>query len=261
MTRTAFVALLMSVLVVALAASGWAQISDSTVRIAVMNDMSGPFSEVTGKGGLVAAQMAAEDFGGTVRGARIEVIGGDHQNKPDIASVLARSWYEQNAVDAIVEVPVSSAAIAVQAVAAKMGKAFLITGGSISDFTGRFCSTTSVHWADDSRALAQGNARAVVESGGKTWFFITSDFVFGRTLEAQASEVVAAAGGQVLGSVRHPLGATDFSSLLLRAQAESGAGDWPHERCDRNRQHYQAGWRIRRDQRRRAPRSIPALRQ
>jgi branched-chain amino acid transport system substrate-binding protein len=166
--------------------------------------------------------MAADDFGGTVRGARIEVIGGDHQNKPDIAANLARSWYEEDGVDAIVEVPVSSATIAVQSVAAKMGKAFLITGGALSDLTGKFCSTTSVHWADDSRALARSNSSAVVASGGRNWFFITSDFVFGRTLETQASEVVTEAGGQVVGSVRHPLGTTDFSSFLVSAHA-SGA--------------------------------------
>ena len=116
----------------------------------------------------------------------------------------------------------SSATIAVQSVAAKMGKALLITGGALSDFTGKYCSTTSVHWADDSRALAGSNSRAVVESGGRNWFFITSDFVFGRTLETQASEVVTEAGGQVVGSVRHPLGTTDFSSFLVSAHA-SGA--------------------------------------
>ena len=233
MTRVTFTTLLMATLAGAMSVgvmsaagraqvSGLAQISGAKVRIGVMNDMSGPFSQVTGKGGLVAAQMAAEDFGGTVRGARIEVSGGDHQNKPDIAANLARSWYEEDGVDAIVEVPVSSATIAVQTVAAKMGKAFLITGGAISDFTGKFCSTTSVHWADDSRALTASNTRPVVESGGRRWFFITSDFVFGRTLETQASEVVTRAGGQVLGSVRHPLGTTDFSSFLMSAQT-SGA--------------------------------------
>jgi branched-chain amino acid transport system substrate-binding protein len=211
----------MMALLAATPVAGRAQVSDSIVRIGVMNDMSGPFSEVTGKGGLVAAQMAAEDFGGTVRGARIEIIGGDHQNKPDVASILARSWYEQGEVDAIVEVPVSSAAMAVQAVATKMSKAFLISGGAVSDFTGKLCSPTSVHWADDSRALARSNARAVVEAGGRNWFFITSDFAFGRTLEVQASEVVKAAGGQVLGSIRHPLGTTDFSSFLVNAQASN----------------------------------------
>ena len=202
---------------------GLAQISGAKVRIGVMNDMSGPFSQVTGKGGLVAAQMAAEDFGGTVRGARIEVSGGDHQNKPDIAANLARSWLQRRTgLTPSSRCRCSSATIAVQTVAAKMGKAFLITGGAISDFTGKFCSTTSVHWADDSRALTASNTRPVVESGGRRWFFITSDFVFGRTLETQASEVVTRAGGQVLGSVRHPLGTTDFSSFLMSAQT-SGA--------------------------------------
>ena len=196
-----------------------AQISGGTVRIAVMNDMSGPFEDVTGKGGLVAAQMAAEDFGGTVKGARIEVIGGDHQNKADIASALARRWYEEEGIDAIVEVPVSAAAIAVLEVSRNLGKAFLISGGASSDFSGKLCSPVAVHWADDTRALAEGNARAVVESGGKSWFFITSDFAFGHSMERDASELVKALGGTVVGNVRHPLRNQDFSSFLLQAQA------------------------------------------
>jgi branched-chain amino acid transport system substrate-binding protein len=183
-----------------------------------MNDMSGPFADVTGPGGALGAQLAIEDFGGMVKGAKIELVTGDHQNKPDIASALARRWYEQEGVDAIVEVPVSSAAIAVLEVSRTLGKAFLISGGALSDFTGKLCSPTSVHWADDSFALAQGNARAVVENGGKSWFFITSDYAFGRSLERDASEVVAAAGGTVVGAVRHPLNTQDFSSYLLQAQ-------------------------------------------
>ena len=196
-----------------------AQISDDVVKIAVLNDMSGPFADVTGPGGLLGAQMAVEDFGGVVRGKKIEVIGGDHQNKPDIASTLARRWYEQEKVDAIVEVPISSAAIAVLEVTKQLNKTFLISGGAASDFTGKLCSTNSVHWADDSAALSEGTARAVVESGGKDWFFITSDYAFGRTLERDATNVVQSAGGKVLGFVRHPLNNQDFSSFLLQAQA------------------------------------------
>jgi branched-chain amino acid transport system substrate-binding protein len=196
-----------------------AQISDNVVRIAVLNDMSGPFEDVTGRGGLLGAQMAAEDFGGTVKGAKIEVIGGDHQNKADVASALARQWYEKDGVDAIVEVPVSAAAIAVLEVARTLNKAFLISGGALSDFSGKLCSPVSVHWADDSRALAEGNARAVVESGGKTWFFITSDYAFGHSMERDASEVVKALGGTVVGAVRHPLRNQEFSSYLVQAQS------------------------------------------
>lgn len=202
-----------------LAGAAEAQISDNVVRIAVLNDMSGPFEDVTGKGGLLGAQMAAEDFGGTVKGARIEVIGGDHQNKADVASALARQWYEKDSVDAIVEVPVSAAAIAVLEVARNLNKAFLISGGALSDFSGKLCSPVSVHWADDSRALAEGNARAVVENGGKTWFFITSDYAFGHSMERDASEVVKSMGGTVVGAVRHPLRNQDFSSFLVQAQA------------------------------------------
>src|SRR5690349_6037998 len=145
-----------------------AQISDNVVRIGVINDMSGPFADVTGPGGVLGAQMAAEDFGGSVNGARIEIISGDHQNKADVASALARRWFETEGVDAIAEVPISAAAIAVLEVARSQNKAFLISGGALSDFTGKLCSPISVHWADDSLALAQGNARAVVESGGKS---------------------------------------------------------------------------------------------
>lgn len=195
-----------------------AQISDDVVKIAVLNDMSGPFADVTGPGGLLGAQLAVEDFGGMVRGKKIEVIGGDHQNKPDVASTLARRWYEQEKVDAIVEVPVSSAAIAVLEVTKQLNKTFLISGGAASDFTGKLCSVNSVHWADDSAALSEGTARAVVESGGKDWFFITSDYAFGRTLERDATNVVQSAGGKVLGFVRHPLNNQDFSSFLLQAQ-------------------------------------------
>lgn len=196
-----------------------AQISDDVVKIAVLNDMSGPFADVTGPGGLLGAQMAVEDFGGMVRGKKIEVIGGDHQNKPDVASTLARRWYEQEKVDAIVEVPISSAAIAVLEVTKQLNKTFLISGGAASDFTGKLCSVNSVHWADDSAALSEGTARAVVESGGKDWFFITSDYAFGRTLERDATNVVQSAGGKVSGFVRHPLNNQDFSSFLLQAQA------------------------------------------
>jgi branched-chain amino acid transport system substrate-binding protein len=196
-----------------------AQISDNVVRIGVINDMSGPFADVTGPGGVLGAQMAAEDFGGSVNGARIDIVSGDHQNKADVASALARRWFETEGVDAIAEVPISAAAIAVLEVARTQNKAFLISGGALSDFTGKLCSPISVHWADDSLALAQGNARAVVESGGKSWFFITSDYAFGRSMERDASAVVTAAGGTVVGVVRHPLGTQDFSSYLLQAQS------------------------------------------
>jgi branched-chain amino acid transport system substrate-binding protein len=216
MMRFSYVALALGAL---LGGAAQAQISDNVVKIGVMNDMSGPFEDVTGAGGLLAARMAVEDFGGTVKGAKIEVIGGDHQNKPDIASGLARRWFDEEQVDAIVEVPVSPAAIAVLNIARDKGRAFLISGGALSDFTGKLCSPISVHWADDSLALAKGNARAVVESGGKSWFFITSDYAFGRKIEEDASAVVTAAGGTVLGQVRHPLGNQDFASFLVAAQS------------------------------------------
>jgi branched-chain amino acid transport system substrate-binding protein len=195
-----------------------AQISDGVVKIGVMADMSGPFEDVTGAGGVLGARLAIEDFGGTVRGARIELVTGDHQNKPDVASALARHWFDEDKVDAVVEVPVSSAAIAVLEIAREKQKAFLISGGALSEFTGKLCAPTAVHWADDSRALAQGNARAVIEAGGKSWFFLTSDYALGKQIEQDATAVIQSMGGTVVGAVRHPFRNQDFSSFLLQAQ-------------------------------------------
>jgi branched-chain amino acid transport system substrate-binding protein len=195
-----------------------AQISDGVVKIGVMADMSGPFEDVTGAGGVLGARLAIEDFGGKVRGAPIELVVGDHQNKPDVASALARHWFDEDKVDAVVEVPVSSAAIAVLEIARANDKAFLISGGALSEFTGKLCAPISVHWADDSLALAQGNARAVLETGGRTWFFLTSDYALGKQIEQDATSVIQAMGGQVLGAVRHPFRNQDFSSFLLQAQ-------------------------------------------
>jgi branched-chain amino acid transport system substrate-binding protein len=162
--------------------------------------------------------MAIADFGGSVNGKKIELISADHQNKPDVGSAIATQWFGNDGVDAIVDVPTSSVALAVQEVARNKNKVFLISGAAASDLTGKACSPTSVHWTYDTVALANGTGAAVVKAGGDTWFFITADYAFGHALERDTSKVVEETGGKVLGSVRAPLNTADFSSFLLQAQ-------------------------------------------
>jgi branched-chain amino acid transport system substrate-binding protein len=195
-----------------------AQISDDVVKLGVLNDMSSLYSDATGKGSLLAAQMAAEDFGGKILGKPIEVVGADHLNKPDVGSNIARQWYDQEKVDAIVDVPTSSVALAVQQITRERNKIFLMSGPGSSDLTGPACSPNGVHYTYDTYALAHVAGKAMVERGEDTWFFITADYAFGHALERDAADVVKASGGKVLGSVRHPLNSQDFSSFLLQAQ-------------------------------------------
>src|SRR5438105_3128580 len=195
-----------------------AQISDDTVKIGVMNDMSGLYADISGQGSAEAARMAIADFGGTVNGKKIELITADHQNKPDVGGAIARQWYDNDKVDAIVDVPTSSVALAVQDVARERKKVFLISGAAASDLTGKACSATGIHWTYDTVALANGTGSAVVKAGGDTWFFITADYAFGHALERDTAKVVEANGGKVLGKVRAPLNTPDFSSFLLQAQ-------------------------------------------
>jgi branched-chain amino acid transport system substrate-binding protein len=195
-----------------------AQISDDVVKIAVLNDMSGLYADLAGPGSVQAAEMAVKDFGGTVQGKKIEVISGDHQNKPDVGATLARQWYDQDKVDMVIDVPTSSVALAVQQVAKEKGKVFIISGAAASDLTGKACSPTGIHWTYDTYALAHGTGGAMVKTGGDTWFFITADYAFGHALERDTANVVTAAGGKVLGAVRAPLNTPDFSSFLLQAQ-------------------------------------------
>jgi branched-chain amino acid transport system substrate-binding protein len=196
-----------------------AQISDDVVKIGVMNDMSGLYADLGGQGSVEAARMAIADFGGTVNGKKIELISADHQNKPDVGSAIARQWYDNDKVDAIVDVPTSSVALAVQDVARERKKVFLISTAASSDLTGKACSATGIHWTYDTVALANGTGSAVVKAGGDTWFFITADYAFGHALERDTAAVVTASGGKVLGSVKVPLNTPDFSSYLLQAQA------------------------------------------
>jgi branched-chain amino acid transport system substrate-binding protein len=196
-----------------------AQISDGVVKIGVLNDMSSLYADIGGKGSVLAAEMAVEDFGGKVLDQPIQVISGDHQNKPDIGAGLARKWIDTEHVDTIVDVPTSSVALAIQEVTREKKRVFLMSGPASSDLTGKACSPYGFQWTYDTYALAHGAGGAMVEQGGDTWFFITADYAFGHALERDTSEAVKAAGGKVLGSVNVPLNTQDFSSFLLQAQA------------------------------------------
>ncbi|HZS85584.1 MAG TPA: ABC transporter substrate-binding protein [Stellaceae bacterium] len=199
-----------------------AQISDGVVKIGVLTDLSGPASDATGEGSVVAAEMAAADFGGTVAGKPVEVISANHQLKPDIGAQIARQWYDSGQVDLIVDVPVSAVGLAVQEVAREKKKLVIVHSTGTSDFTGKFCSAYGMQWVFDTYALATGTAREVTRRGGKSWFFLTADYAFGHSLEHDASKVIEENGGTVVGAVRHPFAAPDLSSFILQAQS-SGA--------------------------------------
>jgi branched-chain amino acid transport system substrate-binding protein len=217
-----------SILVIAAAAlaasfgAASAQISGDVVKIGVLTDMSATYADLSGKGSALAAQMAAEDFGGKVLGKPIEIVSADHQNKPDIASNIANQWFDTENVDAITDLTTSSVALAVQEIARNKNRMTMVTGAATSDLTGPKCSPTGVHYVYDTYALANGTGGALVKDGGDTWYFITADYAFGHALERDTGNAVTAAGGKVLGNVRHPFPANDFSSFLLQAQA-SGA--------------------------------------
>ena len=197
-----------------------AEISGGVVKIGVMNDMSGLYADIGGPGSVTAAQMAVEDFQKQAKpDFKIEVVSADHQNKPDVGSTLARQWFDTDGVDMITDVPTSSVALAINQIVRDKGKAFVNTGAATADLTGKACSPNTVHWLYDTWMLANGTGKAVVETGGDTWFFLTADYAFGHALERDTSNVVKAAGGKVLGVVRHPLSTQDFSSFLLQAQA------------------------------------------
>ena len=196
-----------------------AQGTGDVIRIGILNDQSGPYADVGGKGSVIAAKLAVEEFGGKLLGKRIEVIAADHQNKPDIASAIARQWIDTESVDVIADGAGSSAGLAIQQVTRDSGRIFIISAPASSDFTGKACSPTGFHFTYDTYALANGTAKALVKQGGDTWFFITADYAFGHALERDTSAFVVAGGGKVLGSVKVPLNTNDFSSALLQAQA------------------------------------------
>ncbi|MCE6960669.1 ABC transporter substrate-binding protein [Cereibacter sphaeroides] len=206
----------------ALAAPAAAQVSDDVVKIGILNDQSGVYADFGGKFSYEAARMAVEDFGGKVLDKPVEVVTADHQNKPDIASNIARQWYDTEQVDAIMELTTSSVALAVQALSQEKQKVTITAGAATTELTGKQCSPYGFHWAYDTHALAIGTGGALVEQGGDSWYFLTADYAFGYSLEENTGGVVKEKGGQVMGAVRHPLATTDFSSFLLQAQA-SGA--------------------------------------
>ena len=196
-----------------------AQISDGIVKIGVLSDMSSLYADLDGNGSVVAAQMAVEDFGAAAKGMKVEIISADHQNKADVASSVARQWFDVDKVDLITGTTNSAVALAVNQVTRDKGKAFIVSGAASSDLTGKACSPNTIHWTYDTWMLANGTGGAIVKTGGDTWFFLTADYAFGQALERDTEAVVLKNGGKVLGKVRHPLNTQDFSSFLLQAQA------------------------------------------
>jgi branched-chain amino acid transport system substrate-binding protein len=199
--------------------SAGAAYGQQTVKIGVLNDMAGTYADLAGPGSVIAARMAIEDLGDLTKGWKFEVVGADHQNKPDIGSNVVRQWIDVDKVDVIVDVPTSSVALAVNEIVKEKNKAFLVSGAAASDLTGPRCSPNTVHWTYDTWALANGTGNAIVKTGGDSWFFLTADYAFGHALERDTMAVVNKNGGKVVGSVRHPFPGQDFSSFLLQAQA------------------------------------------
>lgn len=189
------------------------------VKIGILNDQSGVYADYGGKWSVEAAKMAIEDFGGEVLGHKIELVTADHQNKPDLASSIARRWYDVENVDMITELTTSSVALAIHELSKEKKKIDIVVGAATSRLTGDACQPYGFHWAYDTRALAVGTGGALTKAGGDTWFFLTADYAFGYALEKDTSEIVTANGGKVLGSVRVPLNSSDFSSFLLQAQS------------------------------------------
>jgi branched-chain amino acid transport system substrate-binding protein len=206
----------------AVLATSVALADEAVLRVGIFTDMSGQYADGNGPGSVIAAKMAAEEIDGIVSGRRIEIISADHQNKPDIATAIVRDWIDNKGVDVVAEGVNSSVALAIQNLTRERKKLFLISGSGSSDLTGAQCSPTSVHWTYDTYASSNATAKAVVARGGTPWFFLTADYAFGQALERDATKSVVASGGKVLGAVRHPFNAADFSSFFLQAQA-SGA--------------------------------------
>lgn len=213
---------ILGVMIAAFISPAFAQISDGVVKIGVLTDETGVFSSLSGEGSVEAARMAVEDAGGRAAGKPVVVIDADHQNKTDVGLEIARRWIDAEQVDAIVDVPNSAIVLGVQQLAKERNRVLLVSGGGTADLTGKACSPTGVHWTWDTYAFAAGSAKSIVQQGGDSWFFITADFAFGQAMQRDATRFIEAAGGKVLGAVRHPLGTPDFSSFLLQAQS-SGA--------------------------------------
>ncbi|MET4038807.1 ABC transporter substrate-binding protein [Bradyrhizobium sp. RT6a] len=200
-------------------ATGAAFAQDKTVKIGALSDQSGLYADLGGPGSTLAAQMAIEDSGLAAKGWKIDIISGDHQNKPDIGTAIARQWFDVDKVDVIVDVPNSGVALAVNNVIKEKNGVYINSGAATSDLTNAQCSPNTVHWTYDTYMLAHTTGQALVKAGGDTWFFLTADYAFGAALERDTTAVVTANGGKVVGGVKHPLNTPDFSSFLLQAQA------------------------------------------
>ncbi|WP_207477169.1 ABC transporter substrate-binding protein [Arenibaculum pallidiluteum] len=214
--------LLAGVALACMAGTAQAQISDGKVKIGVLNDRSGIYADLAGEGSAIAARMAAEEMGNAIDGKPIEIVVADHQNKADIAANTTREWIDASQVDVVADVPNSAAALAVQEITRDKKRIFLMSGPGSTDLSGKACSPYGFQWAYDNYAMAAGTGRALVEQGKKKWFILTADYAFGHSLENETAKMVKALGGEVVGTVRHPLATPDFSSYLLQAQA-SGA--------------------------------------
>jgi branched-chain amino acid transport system substrate-binding protein len=195
-----------------------AQYSDDVIKVGIITDMSGLYSDIDGPAGVEAIRMAVADLGGSVNGKKVEVLFADHQNKADVAAAKAREWFDTQGVDLLIGGTNSGTALAMSKVALEKKKLFIVVGAATSALTNDQCSPYTIHWAYDTAALAKGTGNAVVKAGGKTWYFLTADYAFGAALQNDTTNVVKAAGGSVVGSVKHPLSASDFSSFLLQAQ-------------------------------------------
>jgi branched-chain amino acid transport system substrate-binding protein len=224
---------LISTAVVLASGSAYAQYTDGVVKIGVLTDMSSLYADIGGAGSVAAAKLAVEDFGAAAKGMKVEIISGDHLNKADASVSLVGSWFDRANVDAIVDVNNSGVALAVSELVRRKNKVLLVSGGGTSDLTGPKCSPNTVHWTYDTWESGNGTGKAVVKTGGDTWFFLTADYAFGHSLERDTAAAVEANGGKVLGRVRFPLNTSDFSSFLLQAQSSkakviglaSGGGD------------------------------------
>lgn len=204
-------------------AGAQAQFSGNTVRIGVLNDQSGLYADMAGPGSVVAAQIAVEEFGGKIGNIPIEIVKGDHQNKPDIGLNIARKWLDADGVDMIADIPNSSISLALTTLVRDKNKVAVITTSNSNRLTGDACTPNHVHWVLDNYSLAKSTGTAVLKTIGKDWYFITADYAFGHDMEREAGEIVRQAGGNIIGAVRHPLGSSDFSSYLLQAQSSKAS--------------------------------------
>ncbi|MFO1134648.1 MAG: ABC transporter substrate-binding protein [Rhodoblastus sp.] len=209
----------LSVAAAALVAAATAASAQTKVKIGVLGDMGGPYADFGGQGSVEAVRLAVEDYAASSSKLAVEVVSADAQNKPDIGSTIARGWFENDNVDMLVDIPTSGIALGLASMVKDKNKVMIATTAGTSDLTGKACTPNTLHWVWDTWSNSHGTAEATVKSGGKSWYFLTADYTFGTTMEKEAADVVKANGGSVLGSVRHPLNAKDFSSFLLQAQA------------------------------------------